>query len=271
MARKWTIESVLAFSKTCDTRHQFAMSPAGKAAQRLGTYGACVSCFDRSKKWTLELCLSSAKKYGHYRSWKMGDRAAFAAAKRHGWIDECSTHFKTPCRKKKQANQKIKAHDAHVHSRAKILCLDFSSHVSLWKAFNEKKKARNKWKEQTSTIGGVVYSRMRTRLRQGVKRGLRNPDAKSVTFSRIGYSVQDLVGRLESTMPSDASWSDFMNGRLHIDHIRPLASFDLSDESQIIEAYALSNLQLLWARDNIRKNSMWNGVIVRNKKVLSSN
>src|SRR3546814_16139410 len=44
-------------------------------------------------------------------------------------------------------------------------------------------------------------------------------------------------------------------GEWHIDHIRPLCSFEFKspDDPQFREAWALTNLRPLWARDNPRK------------------
>lgn len=46
-----------------------------------------------------------------------------------------------------------------------------------------------------------------------------------------------------------------MAGEIHIDHVRPLASFDLEDPDQVLEVWALPNLQPLWAADNLAKGS----------------
>lgn len=47
------------------------------------------------------------------------------------------------------------------------------------------------------------------------------------------------------------SWDNY--GKWHIDHIKPLADFDLSDPKQFKEACHYSNLQPLWAEENHKK------------------
>src|SRR5690606_34227418 len=49
-------------------------------------------------------------------------------------------------------------------------------------------------------------------------------------FSRLGYSADALVAHLEARFQRGMSWSNY--GRWHVDHIRPCASFDLTDPSE---------------------------------------
>ncbi len=46
-----------------------------------------------------------------------------------------------------------------------------------------------------------------------------------------------------------------MDGRIHVDHIRPCASFDLTRASQQRACFHFTNLQPLWAADNRRKGA----------------
>jgi len=43
----------------------------------------------------------------------------------------------------------------------------------------------------------------------------------------------------------------------HIDHIRPVSSFNLSDPVQVSECFNIKNLQPLWAVDNIKKSNKY--------------
>jgi hypothetical protein len=71
----------------------------------------------------------------------------------------------------------------------------------------------------------------------------------------LGYPVADLMRHLERQFLKGMNWCAFSRGQIHIDHIMPLASFDLSDESEWQAAWRLTNLRPLWASDNIRKGS----------------
>lgn len=74
---------------------------------------------------------------------------------------------------------------------------------------------------------------------------------RAPTFQMLGYSKLDLVKHLERQFVRGMSWDNY--GEWHIDHIRPLSSFDFTNQDAVREAWALSNLRPLWARENILK------------------
>lgn len=43
----------------------------------------------------------------------------------------------------------------------------------------------------------------------------------------------------------------------HVDHIRPLSTFDLSKREEFLMAVHYTNLQPLWASENLRKNKKY--------------
>jgi len=51
------------------------------------------------------------------------------------------------------------------------------------------------------------------------------------------------------------TWSNYGFNGWHIDHIRPLAAFDLANRSEFLKACHFTNLQPLWAADNFKKGS----------------
>jgi len=72
--------------------------------------------------------------------------------------------------------------------------------------------------------------------------------------SLVGYTVAELKLHIERQFRRGMSWKNY-GKRWHIDHIRPLSSFDFKspDDASFREAWALTNLQPLWAGDNQTK------------------
>ena len=75
------------------------------------------------------------------------------------------------------------------------------------------------------------------------------------TMKLCGCSLEKLKQHLESQFTEGMSWEN--KGEWHIDHIKPCAAFDLSDVEQQKECFHFTNLQPLWAIDNIRKGAKY--------------
>ena len=69
----------------------------------------------------------------------------------------------------------------------------------------------------------------------------------------LGCSVSDFKEFIEQRFSGGMSWPNY--GKWHLDHIVPLASFDLTDRQQFLEAAHYSNYQPLWAQDNLSKGA----------------
>ena len=75
----------------------------------------------------------------------------------------------------------------------------------------------------------------------------------------LGCTTEELMVHLEKQFQPGMSWDNHGYDGWHVDHIRPCASFDLTDEEQVRKCFHYTNLQPLWAKDNLRKGSEWNG------------
>jgi hypothetical protein len=75
------------------------------------------------------------------------------------------------------------------------------------------------------------------------------------TIELAGCSLEDLMKHLESKFTEGMTWENY--GRWHIDHIRPCASFSLEDPEEQKKCFHWTNLQPLWAIDNLRKSDKW--------------
>ena len=112
----------------------------------------------------------------------------------------------------------------------------------------EYQKERNKRRRRE--IPAVAIS---GRMSAGISSSLKDGKGGRSWEALVGFTVVDLMAHLERQFLPGMSWGN--RGEWHIDHIRPLCSFEfLTPECpQFREAWALSNLRPLWAADNIRK------------------
>ncbi len=87
------------------------------------------------------------------------------------------------------------------------------------------------------------------RIACAVRRGSPNP--KRHTMELIGCSGLELKIHIESLWLDGMNWSNWSPSGWHIDHVIPLASAKTDDEMIALCHY--TNLQPLWAVDNIKK------------------
>ena len=99
--------------------------------------------------------------------------------------------------------------------------------------------------------------RLECNLRSRVKNAVKSNAGEKAfsTIELIGCSVQHLRDHLESQFIDGMSWDNY--GEWHVDHIRPCSSFNLGDPEEQKKCFHWTNLQPLWALDNIRKGDKW--------------
>ena len=90
---------------------------------------------------------------------------------------------------------------------------------------------------------------LRMRFYNAIKRNSKSGSA----VKDLGCSIEFLKSYLESKFTTGMSWNN--HGQWHIDHIIPLDSFNLSIREELLKACHYTNLQPLWAYDNIRKSN----------------
>lgn len=104
----------------------------------------------------------------------------------------------------------------------------------------------------------VIYRMKRyisDNIRKSLKKGFLIKNNKTETY--LGCTIDFLKQHLESKFTQGMSWHNY--GEWHIDHKKPCASFDLSTKEGQCKCFHYSNLQPLWAIDNITKNSIYEG------------
>ena len=85
----------------------------------------------------------------------------------------------------------------------------------------------------------------------------------SKTFQSIynlSYTVDELMEHLEKKFVDGMNWDNY--GKVwHVDHIKPASwfSYKSTEDKEFQECWALSNLQPLFAKDNLSKGNKWEG------------
>lgn len=114
-------------------------------------------------------------------------------------------------------------------------------------------------------IRGKLYKRklLKTNTNARIACNVRNRLYKIVkskscnTKDLLGCSFNELRQHLESMWSPGMSWENYSHSGWHIDHIRPLSSFDLTNSKDLKEAMHYSNLQPLWASENMSKGAKY--------------
>ena len=96
-------------------------------------------------------------------------------------------------------------------------------------------------------LSNILRSRLYRPLKGGAKGGSAVRD--------LGCSIEFLKTYLESKFKPDMTWENWSKTGWHIDHIIPLSSFDLTKRRQFLKACHYTNLQPLWAGENLIKGS----------------
>lgn len=127
--------------------------------------------------------------------------------------------------------------------------------IKAWRERNKdhvnayQKRHVQKHKEARSNywLASVLRMRLSMAIRVGEKSGS--------AVRNLGCTISRLKSHLENQFKEGMSWDNWGRKGWHIDHIKPLSSFDLNDSEQLKIACHYTNLQPLWAFDNISKGA----------------
>lgn len=96
--------------------------------------------------------------------------------------------------------------------------------------------------------------KLRANLGSRISRAVRKLKKSNSTMMLVGCSLQELKAHIESLFTEGMSWEKLLAGEIHLDHIMPCAMFNLVDPAQQAECFHYTNLQPLWAKDNLMKH-----------------
>lgn len=152
--------------------------------------------------------------------------------------------------KEKKAFDTIRREKSKTESRLKRL-----ERMKRWRAENKgrlREWHRKRDKERRATDRGYRLNRsLRARLHKYLKAAILKKQWR--TSELIGCDNTELKNHIEAQFIPGMTWENY--GDWHIDHRIPLSRFDLSKPEQQKSACHFSNLQPLWAEENMKKSN----------------
>lgn len=133
------------------------------------------------------------------------------------------------------------------------------------------RNAKAIYERQKANKQAIIKARIRTRIYNALIDGTDQYKRTARTHELIGCTITELMDHLSKQFTEGMTWDNY--GEWHIDHKRPCASYDLTQAEQQKACFHHSNLQPMWAKDNRRKWSYWDGKMHRNKhnKIIHGN
>ena len=147
-----------------------------------------------------------------------------------------------------QKREQILAHQKLYYQKNKEARLQYQ------KDNREKINARQNERMKTD-LNFKLAHRLRNRILKVVKQFIQSGTFNPSAIEHLGCTLPELKVYLESKFQPGMSWSNWTLRGWHIDHIKPLCSFILTDPDQFKAATHFSNLQPLWSTENLSKNA----------------
>ena len=122
--------------------------------------------------------------------------------------------------------------------------------LARYRATHNRWQARQ-WRENPAYVVIALYRRRLAKVFR-----VHRSDGITRTKELIGCTPTELVAYLEKQFQTGMTWGN-RGSVWHIDHKRPIASFDLSDVEQRKQCFHYTNLQPLFAHDNQVKWAHW--------------
>lgn len=117
------------------------------------------------------------------------------------------------------------------------------------------KAAKSRYAQQKFATD--LYFKLKIYLRTRLYIALKSKAKRGSAVRDLGCSIEFLKQHLESQFQPGMTWENHSPTGWHIDHKRPLDSFDLTNPMQLKAACHYTNLQPLWAKENFSKSNKY--------------
>jgi len=133
-----------------------------------------------------------------------------------------------------------------------------TTRMKVWREKNKEKICKYKKEyEHRRCIEDPGY-KLRVNLRKRIAIAIKYNQKSGSAIKDLGCSIPELKKYIEAKWLPGMTWNNWSRKGWHLDHIKPLSHFDLTNREQFLQACNYTNLQPLWWLDNIKKNNHYN-------------
>ena len=102
-----------------------------------------------------------------------------------------------------------------------------------------------------------INFKLRHILRNRIGNAVKNKHKRGSAVRDLGCSIDKFILWIEMNWQHGMSWENYGVKGWHLDHIKPLSKFNLENREEFLKACHFTNLQPLWAEDNLRKSDTY--------------
>lgn len=127
------------------------------------------------------------------------------------------------------------------------------------KIYHQKPEVRQRVNEWTLKRLLIPENRLMQNIGTSLRHWLKAEGAIKTcrTSEYVCMSKKEFRNHFESLFTEGMTWEKVLSGEIHIDHIRPKSSFNAKDPEEVKKCWHYSNLQPLWAKDNLSKHDKY--------------
>lgn len=192
------------------------------------------------------------------RKWYLKHKSDIVKWQKEHWQEYTEKRRKgyQKSRKKNQeyAMEYYRGHKDKMLAYSKKYLLEHREERRVYKNRTEREKREN-------NIEYKIACGLRSALNKVLKR--QNAKKSNHTLKLVGCTVEYLKRYLEDRFLHGMTWDNYGFYGWHIDHITPCVFFDLTKPKEQRKCFHYTNLQPLWQKDNLEKNSWYNGKLIR--------
>ena len=120
--------------------------------------------------------------------------------------------------------------------------------------YEKNKKKINEWKKifDRNKYHADVSFKLKVLLRTRIRKAVMKNNKSKKTMKLLGCTMEEFKKYLESKFTKGMTWD-----KIHIDHIKPCILFDLTNPEEQAKCFHYTNLQPLWAIDNLKKGAKY--------------